>query len=254
MASRDEAERGLVTCEVSEQHGATIIRPEGQLDIGTYGHLRDVLLKCAADQPRALIVDLAALTITQEFLVSVFVTVWMRTEQWSPVPLVIVPGPTNSAQFQHGPARRFLTIRPTVRDAVERLAEPQQHHRTVLWLPSSPLCLHVVAEFVAETCGNWQVDELMEDAVAVAAELVGNAVRHTASPARLRLELWPGRLTVAVTDEDPRPVRWPHRDAQPDPADSGLKLIVRRARAWGCSRAWSGGKVVWAVLSRPAVR
>ena len=50
-----------------------------------------------------------------------FVTVWMRVERWSPVPLVIVPGPANSAQFEDGPARRFLTVRPTVSDAVERV-------------------------------------------------------------------------------------------------------------------------------------
>jgi hypothetical protein len=109
----------------------------------------------------------------------------------------------------------------------------------------------VVREFVADTCHNWQVDDLREDAVVVAAELVANAVQHTASPARLRLELRQGRLTVAVADDAPQRVRWPHPDTQPGQADRGLQLIVHRARAWGCSRAWSGGKVVWAVLSRP---
>lgn len=243
--------RSLLTCEVSEHQGATIVRPSGQLDIGTYKDLRDVLLKCAADSPRALVVDLAELTITRDFLTSVFVTVWMRTEQWSPVPLVIVPGPANSSRVEYGPARRFLTVGSTVDAALKLLSEPQQRRRTVLWLPASALCLHVVREFVVETCHNWQVGQLTEDAVVVAAELVANAVQHAASPARLRLEMWQGRLTVAVADDDFRLVWWPHRNAEPVPADRGLQLIVRHAQAWGCSPAWSGGKVVWAVLGRP---
>nr|WP_249227353.1 ATP-binding protein [Kutzneria sp. CA-103260] len=226
----------------------------GALTIRTYGYLRDFLLKCVADQPRAVIVDLATLTITSDFLTSVFVTVWMRTTQWSTVPFVVVPGPANATRFKHSPTQKFLTVRPTVSDALQRLTEPPAVRRTVLWLPPSALSLYATRQFVAETCRNWQVHMLAADAAAVAAELVTNAIQHTASPATLRLELWRGRLTVAVTDDDSQPVHWPHDNAKSAPVDGGLQLVVHLARAWGCTPAWSGGKVTWAVLDVPARR
>lgn len=47
--------------------------------------------------------------------------------------------------------------------------------------------------------------ELAEDAELVATELVENALRHTDSAPRLRLELRRRRLSVEVADESPRP-------------------------------------------------
>jgi hypothetical protein len=32
----------------------------------------------------------------------------------------------------------------------------------------------------------------------------------------------------------------------------GLRMIAQVARVWGCSRSWSGGKTVWAVLTKRA--
>jgi hypothetical protein len=254
MASQGAHGNDPITYEVSDQLGALVVRPVGTLNLLTYGYLRDFLYKCVADQPRAVIVDLDALTITRDFLTSVFVAVWMRTAQWSTVPLVVVPGPANATQFQRGPTRQFLTVRPTVSAALERLTEPPAVRRTVLWLPPSALSLYAAREFVAETCRNWQVHALAADAVTVAAELVANAVQHTSSPATLRMELRRGRLTVAVTDDDPWPVHLPHDNAESAPVDGGLQLVVRLTRTAGCSPAWSGGKVVWAVLDVPARR
>lgn len=54
----------LLDCDVSGMQGATVVRPVGVLNIHTYPVLRDCLLKCAADQPRAVIVDLGRLEIT----------------------------------------------------------------------------------------------------------------------------------------------------------------------------------------------
>lgn len=88
-----------------------------------------------------------------------------------------------------------------------------------------------------------------EDAQLIATEFVENTIRHTIYAPRLRLELRRGIFTVAVGDDDPCPaVR--HERLGPGEAGLGLQLVAQVARVWGCSRSWSGGKVVWAVLTR----
>jgi anti-anti-sigma regulatory factor len=239
--------------ELSELRGVTIVRLSGVLDIRTYGVLRDALLKCAADQPRAMIVDLDALEITSDQLTSVFVAVWLRISQWSTVTLVVVPGPAHEALSRHGPLRRFVTVRPTVLAALDNLGEPPPRRRTELWLPPSPLSVRAAKRFVTDTCHNWSIDSLAAPAVKVAGELVANAADHVRSPARLRLELRLGRLTVAVADDDVAPVSLPRPGRRSPEPRSGLHLVAHLAHAAGWSPKQTGGKVVWAVLRPPPV-
>ncbi|MGW4525293.1 STAS domain-containing protein [Amycolatopsis sp. NPDC004378] len=240
----------LLTCELSALPRASVVHPSGKLTTRTYPQLRDFLLKCAADQPPAVVVDLDALEITDDYLVSVFVAAWMRISQWSTVPLAVVPGPAHEALFRTTPARPFLRLYPSVAEALDNLGTPAPRHRTELWLPPSGLSVLAAERFVADTCDNWRIGELGADAVAVAGKLVASAAERTTSPARLRLELWDGNLTVAVADDDPRPVRLP-RPRRPDSPANGLDVVVRLARKCGCTHTQSGGKVVWAVLAVP---
>lgn len=100
--------------------------------------------------------------------------------------------------------------------------------------------------------------ELLADAVAVVAELVGNAIRHAhALPGdvirvawRIRVEAGTQMLEVRVTDggagEEPRP-----RDAGIDSVDGrGLAIVAALAQAWGVDRDGLG-QSVWARLSAP---
>jgi hypothetical protein len=246
-----EPDRQL-SCALSELQGARIVRPSGVLDVRTYPVLRDVLLKCAADQPLAVIVDLTELELAHDHLTSVFVTVWLRVSQWSPVRLVVVPGPARADLSWHGPMRRFLSVQPTVFAALAELGEPPPRRRTELWVPPSPLSVRAAQRFVTDTCDNWTIEPLVASAVTVAGELVENAAEHARSPARLRLELRLGRLTVAVADDDARPVSLPRPGRRTLEPRSGLQLVAHLAHAAGWSPKQSGGKVVWAVLRPPS--
>ena len=245
-----DADRQL-SCELSELQEATIVRLSGVLDVRTYPVLRDALLKCAADQPRAVIVDLDELEIVGDHLTSVFVTVWLRISEWSTVRLVVVPGPAHGSLSRYGPMRRFLSVRPTVLAALAELGEPPPRRRTELWLPPSPLSVRAATRFVADTCHNWEIEPLAASAVTAAGELVENAAEHARSPARLRLELRLGRLTVAVADDDAHPVSPPRPGLRTPEPRSGLELVAHLAHAIGWSPRQSGGKVVWAVLRPP---
>lgn len=96
------------------------------------------------------------------------------------------------------------------------------------------------------------VEPLIDTAVLLATELLGNALRHAAPGGRplvVRLDMhWNGRgLTLAVSDPDPRvPAA---RTAAPD-AESGrgLELLEALAARWG-TRPTATGKTVWCVIS-----
>jgi anti-sigma regulatory factor (Ser/Thr protein kinase) len=100
--------------------------------------------------------------------------------------------------------------------------------------------------------------ELLADAVAVIAELVGNAIRHaTPLPGdvirvawRIRTAAGRQQLEVRVTDGgaggSPQP-----REAGPDSVDGrGLAIVAALAETWGVERDGLG-QSVWARLSRP---
>src|SRR5437660_10507152 len=56
---------------------AALVTPRGVLDLASYGQLRDALLKCALEIPRAVIVDVSALMVPTDATLAVFPSVWM---------------------------------------------------------------------------------------------------------------------------------------------------------------------------------
>ena len=58
-------------------HGATIVRPHGELTLSTYARMRDALLKCALELPRAVVVDLDELRVPADTTLVVFSSVRM---------------------------------------------------------------------------------------------------------------------------------------------------------------------------------
>jgi anti-sigma regulatory factor (Ser/Thr protein kinase) len=232
---------------------ATIVTPVGVLSVATAPQLRDALLKCIADQPTAVIVDLALLHVQNAYALSVFGVVARRTSDWSGVPLILVTG-----QLMHGRLNlrtktlaRFVLIAPTIEAALASIRRPPMRRVTTLSLASEPAAVGCARSHVTLTCDRWACAEVTEDAVAVADELVGNAVRHGIAALTLRLELRRGLLTVAVTDDNPQPpVERRERVRPDDPPDHGLGMVIvaKLAKGWGSTTTTTGGKTVWAVL------
>jgi anti-sigma regulatory factor (Ser/Thr protein kinase) len=237
----------VLHCHAAVRDECVVASPRGTLDLTTYAQLREQLLKHAVEQPRALVVNIVDLEIERDSLLSVFAAVWLRTSDWPAVPLLLVAQP---GQIPHPAAlRRYVAVHGSIEDALGAVGVSPGRRRSSRCLPRDPASVSVARTVVREVCAEWKLSQnLIADAVLVAAELVTNAVDHARSEARLRLELRHGTLTVAVGDDDDHPAVL--RESGTSPAGLGLLLIAQVAATWGCvADREKGSKVVWAVLS-----
>ncbi|OLR92936.1 ATP-binding protein [Actinokineospora bangkokensis] len=239
-----------IQCRVSHQRGCVVVTVSGTLDVPGYAPLRDRLLKLVAEDPAALVVDLAGLRVAAESQLSVFVAVWMRTCHWPGVPILLVDP---AGVVPRGTAlRRYLPVHPDPGSALAAVERAPQRRRAERVLPNAGGSVAAAVAQVRAVCREWGVPpERAEPAAQIACELVTNTLVHTTSEARLRLELHRGLFTVAVGDDDPRRavLRDPAAAAGGDPG-LGLLVVAQLAKAWGCSSGPTApGKVVWATLA-----
>jgi hypothetical protein len=233
--------------ETDFRGGTLVVRPVGELTPKTYEQLRDYLLKCAAEEPAAIVVDLAGMQTTIASLLTVFPTVCDRIRNWPAVPLALAAAQQPLRTLLDVSAvRRCVPTYHSVNDALDGLDAAPRPHRRQVPLPCEAASARLARQLVERTCHQWGIPA-MAAAVVVASELTDNMVRHARSDGWLRLELRSNRLTVAVADADPRPpqLRVPNFLA---PGGRGLVLINKLSRAWGTASRLPIGKVVWAVL------
>ncbi|GHH27805.1 ATP-binding protein [Lentzea cavernae] len=237
-------------CHVDERDMCAVIRPDGVLGRTTYPLLRDFMLKCAIDQPRALVVDLSATAIAATSALSVFTAVWLRISDWPAVPVLVATGPAHAELLRCSPIRRYVGVFGDLEEAMANVDRPAPRRRAHVVLPHDLSSPGAARRFVRETCVRWDLSEGQAlDAVHVASELVQNTVEHTGSEARLRLELRRGLLTVAVGDDDPAPVVLADPASDVANAGRGVHLVAQLTRTWGCFADEAGGrKTVWAVV------
>lgn len=238
-----------VRCAVGRHGDATHVVVSGELDVGSYPHLRDTLLKLAADAPAAVLVDIGGLLITPPYLASVFPTVSMRVAEWPGVPIVLIADPGRRPGLA-GHIGRFVRVCDTVEAATALLGEPPARRLARIRLSWETASSATARAFVRATLGHWGVADRRDAAELIATELVQNVLQHTASAIDVRVELRRGVLSVAVSDDDPAPaVRRESTDRDDPPL--GLPLIASLATAWGCTPT-ATGKVVWGTLRVPS--
>ncbi|MEV7041478.1 ATP-binding protein [Amycolatopsis sp. NPDC051061] len=231
--------------------GATTALVTGALNLNSYPDLRDGLLKIATESPDGLIADIDGLDVDDAALVTVFSLIAMRIGDWPGIPFSVVTArPEHRTMFADRTVDKFVPVYED-RETAEHLLSRPPRRRAAQLLARSVNSSALARDFVRRVCAEWGVAGLTEDALLIATELVENAVRHTESPPRLRLELRRGILSVAVSDDSPRPAVLLERLSSLEPG-LGLRMIAQVAKVWGCSRSWSGGKTVWAVLTRRA--
>jgi anti-anti-sigma regulatory factor len=237
-------------CHIDQAEECTIVRADGVLGTATYATLRDTLLKCAVEQPKALIVDLSDVTIAASTALSLFTTVSIRISDWPAVPIIVASGPHNAELLRRSPIRRYVRVYGDVTTALANIDQPPPSRRAFFALPNILTSPRAARQFVRDTCSHWNLPAVVtQDAVQVASELVQNTIQHTLSEARLRLELRHRLLTVAVADDNPVPVVIRDPGSDIENAATGILLVAQLTKSWGCvTDPVMSHKTVWAVL------
>jgi hypothetical protein len=237
--------------DVWADDGVLVVRPNGLLTVGNYALLRDCLLKCVAEQPRAVLVELGDLLVASPSLLSVFAAVWMRTASWPAVPLVLAASrePLRSTLRQSA-VPRFVATHDTLAAARESIDRPPPRRRLEYSTPATPCCGRRVRRFVRDVCARWHLEPLREDLMLVANALTDNAVTEGEQQLSVRVELRADQLSVAVRSADPR-VRRPSRGPLDPVGSRGLAIVAAVCSAWGHAPTADGGKLTWGVLRVP---
>ena len=129
----------------------------------------------------------------------------------------------------------------------------REHRAAVIELGPDRRDVARARRFMAVECRRGGCEDLTDDAVLVAPELVTNALVHAGSHCRLSARLAGGVLRLEVGDEGAG-VPDPRATAGTDASGRGLLLVSVLCSAWGVDATGGRGKVVWAELAFPEER
>ncbi|MEV5610528.1 ATP-binding protein [Streptomyces sp. NPDC052225] len=121
-----------------------------------------------------------------------------------------------------------------------------------LYIPNDPRAVTVGRRTLRLILTVHNLIRLADTAELLAAELVGNAVRHTKGPAGLRVRWAVGVLRLGAWDTSPEPPEPPAWNPEAAAEEGrGLLLVQACADEWGWHPLGSGanrGKFVWCEL------
>jgi hypothetical protein len=233
---------GPLTWTVDESEGLAVVTVQGLLGPADTSGLRTALLRCLAEQPDALLVDVAAMQLADESSLLLFSAVAQQAAQWPGTPLLLcglpplgngrhdaVPMHATVAEARLAAAAGRADV-PSAGDQLLPVAGAVRHARNV----------------VTEACLAWDLPHLVGPASLVVSELVANAMEHAGTMMTWQVTRRDRYVHIAVRDgSSGEPVISPPADLTD--RGRGLMLVSTVAVRWGFL-PWQDGKVVWATL------
>ncbi|UXA08395.1 sulfate transporter [Mycobacterium sp. SMC-2] len=241
-----------VRVDAEAQRDVPILVADGVLDSSTYRGLRDIVIKTALDEPRAVIVDVDRLAVPTASAWTVFTSARWHVSVWPDVPVLLVcSDPRVRGAIVAGGVARYVPVHPS-RESALRAAHSrsmQVRRRARSALPRSRGGLGLARALVTDWLTEWDSRPVIPVAATVATVFVENVLEHTESAPVLIIESFGDDVTVAVEDgSDQLPGR--HEDAERGAENvSGLAIVSALCRAWGATPT-STGKTVWALVGR----
>jgi anti-anti-sigma regulatory factor len=238
-----------------EQHlPITVVALAGTLTQQSAAQLRQTMLKCLAECPDAIMIDLSGLRVDGDLPLVVFRAVRRHAASWPAIPvLVCSPPPALADQLARVSVDGVLPVFPDRASGLAVIRSPSIA-RADRQLTPSVGAPEQARTLMVEICEAWNLPELVDPARLVASELVTNAILHAWGPPQLSAVLRRAYLHLIVRDESPDP---PVRRAIPPMAGLtrtlsgwGMNLVAVTAHAWG-HLANDTGKAVWAMLRCP---
>lgn len=225
---------------------------DGVLDSSTYRGLRDSVIKAALEEPKAVIVDVNALSVPSASAWSVFTSARWHVSTWPDVPILLACAhPLVRRAIKGGGVARYVPVYPDRESALDAVRSQSLviRRRARTELPAVPASISLARTVVTDWLTKWERLELIPVAATVATVFVENVLEHSDSTPVLIVESFRDAVTVAVEDGSDHLASL-HED--PDRgADivSGLAMVAALSRAWG-STPTSSGKTVWALVGR----
>lgn len=226
----------------------------GTLSLSTTVDVRRVLRKCLAEQPLAVIIDVAGLRVEDPLQLTVFPTA--AASDPSTALVLVSPSPAFRAMLDSW-ILKSIGVCDTAEQAVALVVDHAADKLCRVDLPAEPTAPGRARAVAVKFCEENSLWDAMDSVMLVTSELVSNAVRHGRSAPGLRLALRGPYLYVSVQDHSTRlPVLLDidHVNAAPLlPSGRGLYLVDVHSSAWG-SLPMHRHKTVWAAIRvAPAV-
>ncbi len=240
-----------LSCRVRSQGSVVLVEADGRLDMASVPSMRITLLKCLADSPSAVIVDLSHVLVRELLALAVFPSVRRQTADWPPVPLLVCCLDPRTVPPRH--RRRWLgetTVFDNLAEAEAAATRPDLLDRRVhAWLPLSIEAPVRARELVAIACRAWGIEHLLPAAEVIVSELAANAICHASGIPRLVIVRGDRYLHLVMRDGSRRMPVMVDDEAFDVAAEHGrgLRLVRDLAASWG-AQAGGDGKAVWATL------
>ena len=248
----DEAVPDRLTASIEHdfQHGLGHIILHGALDSTSAPTARSAILKCAAEHPLAVIVDLDRVDMVDKRVLLVLIAVARRLSDDQVAMLLVADPTTPNGLSVRRQLRGTIPVHGTRDGAVAATADavpsPMRMHIHLPPLPTSPA---IARSLVAYACDSWRLGDLADRARLIMSEVVSNAVLHARTDLDVTVLLRHNYLIIQVRDrslDEPRP---PEVDPDSPYAEHGrgLRLVDTLATSWGSS-VGEHGKTVWVSL------
>ncbi|MEV4642701.1 ATP-binding protein [Actinoplanes sp. NPDC049548] len=237
-----------VEARVTAEHGRLLVGLSGGLGLPDVAPLRQRLLKCLAEQPDAMMLDISALKVQEPLALAVFSTVARQAARWPGIPVVLCAPRWEARHALTLAAYRRLPLTDSVDEARAMLADDRRMLPTISdeLLPIKGAARQA-RNVATDACLRWDLPDLVAPASLIASELVSNVVDHAHTMMTLRMSVRRRYLHIAVRDGSSEPPEL--RPTTPSASSGrGLMLVKASAHSWGWLPC-EGGKVVWASLS-----
>jgi len=238
------------TVEHDFETGLAYLRLDGVLDLASAPLARTAALKCVAEHPHAVVVDVDAVTVRSLSPLVVFATVSRLLFDDGVAMLVVAKPDTPIGDSVRRALSGRVAIFPTRQDAVTATyGVPPTPHRVHHHLPMSSTSPAVARALARYACEAWDIGNVTDSAQVVISELVSNAVLHAQTDLDVTIILRASHLVIQVRDRSSHCPPRPAGDRSTSGAEHGrgLPLIERLTSAWGCNPA-PHGKTVWATI------
>jgi anti-anti-sigma regulatory factor len=184
-------------------HGAFLVRPMGALTMGNRHRLRSAVLKCLAECPAAVVIDLSECELADRLAAAVFVA--LRREAAAGAAVNVLLCGASGAMAQR--IQALAAGQPSYQTLQQAAAAIAQGPAVPTWrrerFAAAPESTSLAGCLVADACIDWRRPDLLHPARAVMFDLIHDSYLCAPSELRIIVSQRPGALALSVRSHVP---------------------------------------------------